>query len=202
MRREMNRKTDGTGKTEQRYVKRGLCLAAAAFVLAAGPKVGEAMAYFTTYAGAEGSAAVSLEPSRVDVEETVSDMTKRITIKNTGPYDCRIRVKVLAGEAYQAQLKYVDSQGKWTTEPDADGYLYYNETVKVGESAVPLDAVIGIKDQMGSLTGGLAFEAAQDGLKAFDVIVAAECTPVFYDSQGNAQYSWEAAEPILGEGGF
>ena len=178
---------------------KGVCLGLAAIALTAGVTVGKAMAYFTTYVEADGSAQVSLDFPNVEVEEKVSDMTKSITLKNTGEYDCYMRVKVLAGEAYQDLLT---CNGANWEKNETDGYYYYGVIVPAGETAKDvLNAVIGKKDETGTITDGIAFQAAKDGLKEFNVVVAAECTPVFYDGQGNPQYSWEAAEPILSEGG-
>lgn len=195
------------GPEAKRFFRQGLCLGAAVLCLTVGLTVGKAMAYFTTYARSEGIASVSLDFPHVDVEETVTNLTKHITIVNTGEADCYVRVKVLAGEKYQEQLAFTLGDG-WG-ERQEDGYFYYHKILKAQGTepesdtrTTVLDAAIALKDQTGAMAGGVASEVEKDGLKDFNIIVVAECTPVFYDSQGNAQYSWDAAEPILGEGGF
>ncbi len=195
------------GPERKMLFKKGLCLGAAALCLTAGLNVGKAMAYFTTYARSEGTAAVAFDFPHVDVEETVTNLTKHIVVVNTGEYDCFVRVKVLAGEKYQDQLAFTG--GDVWGERQEDGYFYYHKILRAqgtepesDTKTTVLDAAIAIKDPTGSaITGGVASEAEKDGLKEFNIIVVAECTPVFYDSDGNPQYSWEAAEPILGEGG-
>lgn len=194
------------GPERKGFVQRGLCLGAAALCLTAGLTVGKAMAYFTTYARSEGTVSVSLDFPHVDVEEEVTNLTKHITVANTGEADCYVRVKVLAGEKYQEQLAFTPGDG-WG-ERQEDGYFYYNRILKAqgtepesSTRTTVLDAAIALKDQTGVMAGGVVSEAEKDGLKEFNIIVVAECTPVFYDDDGNPQYSWEAAEPVLEGGG-
>lgn len=97
---------------KKKFNKKSLCLAAAALALTAGISVNSAMAYFTTYTTAAGDVTISLGSTVTIPEEKVSDWTKHIVIKNTGDYECYVRVKVFAGEKYQDGLVYQGSQ-KW-----------------------------------------------------------------------------------------
>ena len=87
-----------------------LLSASLALVLAAGIHVGEAYAYFTTYASASGRVQVSLDFTETETGDTVTDWTKHITIENTGTRECFVRVKVLAGEKYRKYLSYTSER--------------------------------------------------------------------------------------------
>ncbi|MCQ5187630.1 hypothetical protein NE581_10835, partial [Streptococcus parasanguinis] len=76
-------------------------------------------------------------------EEKVSDWTKHIVIKNTGDYECYVRVKVFAGEKYQDGLQYQGSQ-KWS--PGENGYYYYSDIVPAGGETEELQVKIDSKD--------------------------------------------------------
>lgn len=159
--------------------KKTVVLAAAAFVLIMNLGIGKAMAYFTTYASAKGDARISLGFTVTTPEETVSDWTKHIRIKNTGDFDCYVRVKLFAGAEYQEQLTYTDTSGKWS--PGADGYYYYSDIVPAGGSTEELLAGIkNIKDSMEST----------DSQRDFNVIVVQECTMVVYDKEGRPSADW------------
>ncbi len=168
MKKCLNRKTIG--------------MAAAALTLAAVVSTGSAMAYFTTYAQAGGGAVVHLGFSQTVPEETVSNWTKHVTVKNTGESECYVRVRAFAGESYQAALTYRDENGKWTT--GKDGCYYYSDVVRAGEQSGEL--LIGI-DNLGKE-------------ESFNVIVVQEATPVLYDAAGKPYADWDMAFDS-GEGG-
>ena len=77
--------------------KKTIALAAAAFALILSLGIGSAMAYFTTYATANGGVQINLGFTTTKPDEEVSDWTKHIQITNTGDHECYIRVKALAG---------------------------------------------------------------------------------------------------------
>ncbi len=152
--------------------KKTIGMAAAALALTAAISTGSAMAYFTTYATASGGAAISLGFATGVPEETVSNWTKHVIIKNTGDRESFIRVKALAGSAYQDALTYSDASGKWTL--GEGGYYYYSDVVPAGGSATEL--LIGI-DHLGAETD-------------FNVIVVQESTPALYDKDGKPYADW------------
>ena len=147
-------------------------LTAAALALTVGLSVKTAMAYFTTYAEAEGGAVLDLGFTTTIPREEVSEWTKHITIENTGSYDCYVRVKIFAGELFQDGLTYSDDNGKWS--PGADGYYYYSDIVPAGGVSEELRVKI---DHM-------------DAQQSFSVIVVQECTPVQYDENGGPYADW------------
>lgn len=152
--------------------KKAAGMAAAALILAAAVSSKSAMAYFTTYAQAGGGAAITLGASQTIPDETVSNWTKHVTVKNTGEGDCYVRVRAIAGAQYQEALTYSDEAGLWTAGDD--GYYYYSNVLAAGESSAEL--WIGI-DNLGK---------EED----FNVIVVQEATPALYDAAGNPYADW------------
>ena len=165
---------------KKKFSKKSLCLAAAALALTAGLSVNSAMAYFTTYATAAGGVTISLGSTTTVPEETVSDWTKHIVIKNTGDFECYVRVKVFAGDKYQDGLKY---QGCEIWSRGEGYYYYYSDVVPAGGETEELQVKIDSKDSE----------------EEFNVIVAQECTPVLYDDQGNPYADWNAKQEEVGE---
>lgn len=157
--------------------KKSVWLTAAALVLAGCVSVPDAMAYFTTYVKAEGGYEITLG-NETEIEETVSDMTKEITISNTGAADCYVRVKVFCGS--QLDITYagaVDEAGNacWTKKDD--GYWYYKDILPVNGKTKVLQAKI-------SLPEGYT--------DSFNVIVVQECAAVQYTEDGTPFADWNA----------
>ena len=90
-----------------------------------GTTVHQAIAYFTTYTAASGSAVLHLGFTTTIPDEEVSDWTKHVSIQNTGDKECYVRVKAFVGELYEAALTYTDTSGKWSA--GEDGYYYYRD---------------------------------------------------------------------------
>ena len=153
---------------KKRFSK-NFCLAAAALTLTAGISVGSAMAYFTTYA----TAVISLGSTTIVPEEEVVGMEKRISVKNTGDYECFVRVKVFAGDKYQPGLVFIpDQAGTWSQ--GEDGYYYCSQVIPAGGVSETFRVKIDTMD-------------SEDD---FNVIVIQECTAVLYDENGNPYADW------------
>lgn len=142
--------------------KKIFSLAAAALVLTAGVSAGKAMAYFTTYAEASGGAVLELGSTTTVPKEEVVDWVKHVTIENTGDYECYVRVRAYAGEAYK--LQYI--LGDW--RDGGDGYYYYDKPLQPKETTSELQIAI----DKGTSTD------------EFNVIVVQEHTPVRYNENG------------------
>lgn len=145
-------------------------LSCLALVLVISVHIAPSLSYFTTYVTAQGGYPIRLRMVDTDMTETfVSE--KEITIKNTGEQDCYVRVRVLAGALIDLNV-YGDG---WSAL-QADGYYYYSEILKPGETASLLHAGItrkeGLKDQ------------------DYNVVVVEECTPVQYDANGQPYADW------------
>lgn len=156
------------------FNKKNLCLTAAAAVLTASLSVGSAMAYFTTYATADGGVEVNLRPTTVTPGDEVSNWTKHVSVQNTGDIECYVRVRAFAGDKYQSGLVYSYESGKWT--PGADGFYYYSDIVQPGEDTEQIH--INFKNVAGE----------EDTV--FNIIVVQECTSVLYDEDGNPYADW------------
>ena len=166
---------------KNRIHKKTICLAAAALVLVASLTVGKALAYFTTYTQAQGGVVLDLGFTETTPVEKVVDGAKQLVIKNTGDFDCYVRIKALVGAdytvTYEEPAKVPGEDGKWT--PGADGYYYYSDIVpaRTGETT--------------QINVNITFPIPVDGeAPDFNVIIIQECTPVLYDENGNPSYNW------------
>ena len=165
-------------------MRKCLCLAAAAVVLASGPAVGRAMAYFTANAEAKGSVTLNMNFTEIEPDEEIVSKVKRISIQNTGDVECYVRVKIFAGQKYQNLLSYEGSSVKWNQNAE-DGYFYYSDIV-MPQGSTDDDPPLLVKLEM------LESKALEDGLEDFNVIVIAECTPVLYHEDGSPYADWDA----------
>ena len=157
--------------------KKTIYLTAIAAFLAVGLSVGTAMAYFTTYAVAQGGYTIHLGRTETEMEETVNlvDPRKEIKLKNTGDFDCFVRLKALTGDAYKENMKYIEpgEEGKWT--PGVDGYYYYSDVLKPEELTTQLN---------------VSFLFPENEIEKFNVIIIQECTPVLYEADGTPYADW------------
>lgn len=150
-------------------------------LLAAGARVPDALAYFTSYASAEGKVQVGLTFSETETGDDVSDWTKHISVTNTGTVPCYVRVKVLVCEKYGKYVSYSSrSEGSWSQKED--GYWYYGYILNPGETSSELLALLD-RTALGQDT-----ENGQE--LEFNVIVVQEHTTVLYDGQGNPYADW------------
>lgn len=160
---------------KQRWKHKTVWLAAAAVVLAGTASIQGAMAYFTTYVTARGGYPVTLG-TNTEIQEDVRDMTKHITISNTGETECYVRVKVFSGDQIEIQYSGAVAENGdqfWTL--DSDGYWYYRDIVPVGEATEELLAEIVIPDEYKD---------------SFNVVVVQECTAVLYDDNNEPYSDW------------
>ena len=158
-----------------------ICLSVAALVLVMSVMIGTAMAYFTTYATAKGGVTLDLGFTETETEEEVINGKKQIVLKNTGDYDCYVRLKALTGDAHKAGIAYSEPDGASLWTPGADGYYYYNGIVEAGESTTRID---------------VSFVLPQENQTNFNVIIIQECTPVLYDENGDTYADWSVTADI------
>ena len=166
---------------KNRFLKR-VVMAACAFGMLAAVSVNSSLAYFTTYAMAEGTVDIDLKYSYTKPhEEKVVEMKKRVTLENTGVADVWVRIKVFAPA--DVDLRFSDDKGMWTpgATKDANGftYYYYSEILKPGETT---------KDVLNVEIRGIDPNETSNkfNLKPedFNVIVVEECCPVLYEGDG------------------
>ena len=147
-------------------------LTAAALVFLAGAAVPPAMAYFTTYSTAGGGVKMNMGFTETVPKEEVDENGKHITIKNTGDYDCFVRVTAFA----PVELTYNAPDGGWTAG-DA-GYWYYDEVLPAGKET---ETELNIK---------YTFPSGDDKPEEFNIVVIQECTPVLYKEDGTPYANW------------
>lgn len=84
-------------------------------------------------------------------------ISKIVEVKNTGKSDAYVRISVekaitlaegLEGQVDLSLVKLDINTGKWT---EADGYYYYNEALKPGETTAPLFTTVTFDGQMDNL---------------------------------------------------
>ena len=156
-----------------RKIGRPVVLTAAAAAILASLSVGNALAYFTSYCEAEGSVAMNMGFTRTEVDEEVIEGEKRVTIRNTGDYDCFVRVQVFA------PIDVVES-GEDGWKEGSDGYWYYSPVLGPGESSTVFYA------EYSSVITGM-----ENPPEEFNIVVVSECTPVVYDENGNPYGDWD-----------
>lgn len=156
-----------------------LTLSIALILTASSVPLKDAMAYFTTYAHAEGGYTIELG-SKTNIHEDFSAWTKHVVITNEEGQPVFVRVRIFCGSKYDITIS--DECGYWTD--NGDGYIYYQKPFKeplfAGESTEEL--LIKIE--------GVPNEGV-DG-ESFNVVVVYESAPALYDSNGNAYADWDA----------
>lgn len=165
-----------------RQSRKTIAAAAMAAAMIAGITVGEARAYFTTYATAMGSHQITVGPES-QIKEKFSEWTKHIVLANTGDAPCYVRAKAFAGSIYR--LEYT-GDGKWSE--GEDGYWYYEEILPVGGETEPLDIRIVLPTVTETDMEGNPLPYTED----FNVVVIQECTAVLYTENGEPYADWDA----------
>lgn len=162
-------------KKNNRFINILLISFAVIFIAAAG--IGEAWAYFTTYATAQGGYTIHLGYETV-IEESYLAGKKSVEISNeVGSEPVYIRVKAFSGEKYE--LEYEPKSDSWRLD-QTDGYWYYDEIVYGGDKTAALKVEIKMPKK-----------PAEDELE-FNVVVIYESTPVKYKADGTPYADWEA----------
>lgn len=156
--------------------RKEILLAVLAFVLVLSSAAGNAWAYFTTYAEAQGGHPIKLNPD-TDIEEGFSNWTKTVSIVSADDSEpVYVRVKAFSGSEYG--LVYSTDSDKWV--PGADDYYYYSDILYAGERTDALK--IEIKDVPDS-------KKAEIG-DSLNVVVIYERTPVQYNEDGSPYADW------------
>ena len=146
-----------------------ICAGALAICLIAGAKAEGSAAYFTAYDSVNGGKTVA-QVSTTTVTEKLEDLTKTVSVENTGDVPCYARVKFFAG----SEISFAYSGDGWTLHDD--GYVYYTPEVAAGASTGELVATVVVPE---------GYE------EDFNVIVVQESTPVLYNEAGEPYANWE-----------
>ncbi|NCB92770.1 MAG: hypothetical protein EOM40_09465 [Clostridia bacterium] len=153
--------------------KRPIILAAAALGLTISLSVGGALAYFTTYSTASGSALLDIGFTETSIEENVENGVKSVVVANIGDYSCFVRARIFAAEGMTGNI----SGEGWSD--GGDGYWYFNSVVAAGAKTNALNININYPTNEG-----------EDKVEDFNVIVVQECTPVVYSETGDPIADW------------
>ena len=139
---------------------------------------GQAWAYFTTYAEAQGGYEINLKDHE-QIEEEVTDLEKQIAISNDADSTMPVFIRVQAYTGSQYNLTYTTGEG-WTD--GGDGWYYCTEPVAPGDKTPVLKA--GIYD--------LGKEDVEDG-QNINIVVVFESTPAIYAyDEANDSYTASA----------
>lgn len=170
--------------------RKHILLASLAAVLVMISGVGAAHAYFTTNTAVAGMRTIHVG-SDTDIEEEFSQWVKYVTITNSESSQAvYVRAKAFHGSQYRVGYESETDGGgvaMWTLGDD--GYYYYRDILRAGESTqaalkVVIDAS-GIPEDGGS----------------FNVTVVYEASPVQYDGEGNPYQDWNVKlDPLKTQG--
>ena len=177
---------------------RATLAAGVAALLIGGMTVSPAWAYFTDSHGTEGGVRIFVEP-RTDIEEEFDEKGKHAYIRNTStdvPVYVRAKVYTNAAE-YLGPI----SGTNWTSEPDPEGWYYYNLVLDPYDPedppadpskciTEPLNVVVNFKTKETTKiinADGTVSEhtnIVHTG-ENFNVIVVYEAVPIQYDDNDN-----------------
>lgn len=73
---------------------------------------------------------------------------KKVTVKNTGPNDCYVRVLVTFSNSQMADVCSIDYNKTDWKKDEQDGYWYYNSLLKSGETTKPLFTTVTISSDV------------------------------------------------------
>lgn len=167
--------------------KKHLFLAVLAIVLILSASLGTALAYFTSYAGANGGYIIHLG-HETEIEETVEGNVKSVSIKNTpdpdtddGLYPVFVRAIVYAGN----DVSITVAGTGWHQEDDT---WYYDSALYTGESTSTLNITVEPAENAGVRPGD-----------PIDVLITYESVPAAFTESGDPDFAtaWSNAEDIV-----
>lgn len=154
----------------RKRTRRTIVLAAAAMALTAGLSVKGTMAYFTTYATASGKVQMDMGFTEITPLDDVDRSGKHAGVKNTGDYDCFVRMKVISDipVSYQPEKGWKDG---------GDGFWYYGDVLEPGEQTSELLITYELpKGEVGDVV---------------NIIILPEYTSVVYSEDGTPEPDWD-----------
>ena len=155
---------------KKKYLITGLL----ALVLIVSAGVKPALAYFTGTTSASGGQTVKFDFGTT-IQETAENLTKTVTLENTGDVDVFVRAHTFVGSQYTL---FYDFVGEW--KPTEDGWIEYTQPVAPNGTAVFKVTVKGVS------------EHPENG-ESVNVAVVYECTPVQYKADGTPYADWSYA---------
>lgn len=102
-------------------------------------------AYFVDKATAKNSFTIGYVETKIEEDYTPPkdlkpDITfpKKVTVKNTGPNDCYVRMLVTFSNSQMGDVCIIDYNETDWEKDERDGYWYYKHLLKSGETTKPL----------------------------------------------------------------
>lgn len=153
-------------------VRRKTIMLVIAVALVLSISIGTAFAYFSDRTEATGEASLTLG-SKTDIEETVTDNQKTISIKNTGETDVLVRVGIYGPDTMTVdQISGTDWEYDETT-----GFWYYTKVLPAPQGS-----------QESATSNIIAQVTAPSGQASnFDIVVVQESAQVTYDENGKVK---------------
>lgn len=166
--------------TNKKSLKHGMLFKILIVVLAAGMVAGIA-AYLTVLNSKKNQFTVGYVKSEI-VEDYVPPVElkpgitfkKKVSIKNTGPNDCYVRVLVTFSSSEIGDKCTLDYDRTNWTYNESDGYWYYNEVLKSGEETSPLFNNVSVSSK-----------AEDSDMQDFDISIYHETSNKRFDNQQN-----------------
>lgn len=144
--------------------------------------IGPALAYFTAYTTAKGSATMALVPKTEITERTANESKKVVAITNNGNAPCFVRVKAFAGDDVSMSV----TEGSGWSAAGTDCWAY-GPVVMPGD--VTSDLVIALKLP----------DDYKDG-DTINIAVVYEATPaVWNDADGAYKPDWTSDVKVIND---
>ena len=148
-------------------VKNKTFLLVIAMALVLSISVGLTFAYFSDYTDAKGGASLALG-SQTEIEETVTNDSKTVFVKNTGETNVVVRAMIVG----PTDMK-VTASGSWEQKGD---YYYYKKILKPGETT---------EGTLLANTGD--YPAGTDLGDDYQIVVVHESAQPSYDADNNVE---------------
>lgn len=166
--------------TKKKSLKHGMLFKILIVVLTAGMVTGIA-AYLTVSNSKKNQFTVGYVKSEIveDYDPPAElkpgiQFKKKVSVKNTGPNDCYVRVLVTFSDSEIEDKCSLDYNTSDWTYNKSDGYWYYNEVLKAGEETSPLFNNVSVSN-----------EAEDSDMKDFDISIYHETSNKRFKNQPN-----------------
>lgn len=112
-------------------------------------------AYFVDKAAAKNSFTIGYVETKIEEDYTPPKelkpgitFPKKVTVKNTGPNDCYVRMLVTFSNSQMENVCSIDYNKTDWEKNDQDGYWYYKYLLKSGETTNPLFTTVTISSDV------------------------------------------------------
>ena len=174
----------------KRFQKITVILASLALLLMLAVGVRSSVAYFTSYAEGQGGETVQLKHWE-EIHEDVDGFNKAITITNPeyDPENGRptqpvfVRARAYVGGEFEQYFSYAGGAG-WSD--GGDGWWYYNEVLRPGDTTTVLNAAL--SDVPVDDNGAMIINGSEVDQNQVNMVVVFESTLALYEYQADGTY--------------